>query len=376
MLAISVVALGWVATRQGAPAEEPAPFNSTPTPVTEPETTRPADAVPTDTTAPEPEVHERYVAMDGDDGASGGPDDPWQTIAAALPRLEAGDTLFLHEGVYNEAIRVDGLNAGTASAPITVTPYPREEPVIRGLLWLTEPDYWVLDGLTIEWNSDLADARNHMVKITGGEGWRITNTELRNARSFAALLVAEGEQGPPLDWRIDHNCIHDTIPSNDRNQDHLIYINTGEGSTGGVIERNLLWGAPNGSGIKLGGSSPDSGGAAGVTARFNTIVSTDQSFVVAWRASDNTIESNLMAIIPEGRSHIRAFELEGNGNVATSNLADIKPLVWADDGYETVEAGPGNEVGVNPQFTRPQTCDGWIADGTIGTSFGHLATEP
>jgi hypothetical protein len=240
---------------------------------------------------------------------------------------------------------------------------------------LTDPDHWILDGLTVEWNPDLADSNDHMVKVTGGVGWRITNTELRNARSFAALLVAEGEDGPPTDWSIDNNCIHDTIPSNDRNQDHLIYVNTGTGSTEGIIERNVMWGATNGSGIKLGGDARDSGGAVGVTARFNTIASTAQSFVVSWRASDNTIESNLMAIVPGGRSHIRAFELEGTGNLAQSNLADVRPLVWADDGYQTVEVGPGNQVGVDPQFTRPQTCDGWIAAGEIGTEYGHLASR-
>ena len=383
---ISVVAVAlvgaWVLSRPSASLDDGSPLPSGQTSTTA-ETTvvETSQASPTvtgttlqavTTTAPPVDF---YVAPDGDDDGEGTLDDPWRTVTRGIRDLEAGDTLFLREGIYEEKIISDSLNPGTSTAPITVTSFPGEKPIISGLIALTDPDFWVFDNVTVEWNSDIGRKTDHMVKFTGGTGWQIRNSELRNARSFAALLIAESDSGTPTDWVVANNCIHDTIESNDRNQDHLIYVNSGDGDTNGLIERNILWGAPNGSGIKLGGESRSRGGATGVTAQFNTIVATEQSFVVSWLASDNVIDSNLMAIVPEGRSHIRAFELEGTGNTASFNAADIGPLVWADDDYETVLAFAGNQVGVVPQFTRPQDCNGWIASGVLGTEFGHLAAD-
>ena len=346
---------------------------SPPASTLEPVPDGPEATEPTETTESKPRTY--VVAPFGSDDQLGTVDEPWRSIGFALRQLEAGDTLLMRGGEYAEAVILDALNPGTPTAPILVAAYPNEEPVIRGLVALTDPDFWVFDSLIVEWNPDIGDPEDHMFKITGGQGWQLINSELRNARSFAALLIAEGRDGAPTNWKVSDNCIHDTIPTNDRNQDHLIYVNTGSEPTNGIIERNVMWGASNGSGIKLGGASPDSGGAAGVTARFNTIVSTAQSFVVSWTAYDNVIESNLMAVVPEGRSHIRGFELTGEGNLARFNLADVRPLVWSDPGFQTVESGPGNQVGVDPQFTRPQDCNGWVAAGAVGTTYGHLANQ-
>ena len=61
-----------------------------------------------------------------------------------------------------------------------------------------------------------------------------------------------------------------------------------------MIERNLLFGASNGEGVKLGGPSSGVGGSARVTVRDNTIWNTAQSVLVNWQSVDNVISSNVM----------------------------------------------------------------------------------
>src|SRR5947209_8728021 len=73
---------------------------------------------------------------------------------------------------------------------------------------LSNRTYWTFDGLNITWSSaDTAD--EHMVKMTGGTGWRITNAEIWGAHSWANVLVA----GDPDKWSIDHSSIHDNYGS-------------------------------------------------------------------------------------------------------------------------------------------------------------------
>ena len=75
---------------------------------------------------------EYFVAPDGNDSNSGQTVAlPWRTLAHALPRLEAGDTLQVRGGTYAERGLTIG-TAGTASAPITIRAFPSEHPVIDG----------------------------------------------------------------------------------------------------------------------------------------------------------------------------------------------------------------------------------------------------
>lgn len=66
----------------------------------------------------------------GDDGNSGAEQTPWKTLAHALRRLKAGDTLYLRGGTYYEKVSLS--RSGTAEAPITISSYPGEIAVIDG----------------------------------------------------------------------------------------------------------------------------------------------------------------------------------------------------------------------------------------------------
>ena len=71
-------------------------------------------------------VNDYHMATDGNDGDDGSLGSPWKTFAASMPKLTAGDTLYVHEGTYSAAL--EGGHAVTAAHGadehrITVTPY-------------------------------------------------------------------------------------------------------------------------------------------------------------------------------------------------------------------------------------------------------------
>jgi nitrous oxidase accessory protein NosD len=59
-----------------------------------------------------------YVATNGLNSASGSSLRPWRTIAHAVGRASAGDTIVVRAGVYREAVAVN--RSGTTSRPITI----------------------------------------------------------------------------------------------------------------------------------------------------------------------------------------------------------------------------------------------------------------
>lgn len=79
----------------------------------------------------------------GDDKNDGTQDRPWRTIAHALTRLQAGDTLYLRNGVFYENVYV--ARAGRPGAPITIRSAPGEQAIIDGSVaeFQTQPgDAW------------------------------------------------------------------------------------------------------------------------------------------------------------------------------------------------------------------------------------------
>ncbi len=71
-----------------------------------------------------------YVAPWGDDDNPGTIDKPWRTIGKAADTLEAGDTVYIREGVYYE--RVIPRYSGTQGSYITYAAFPGENATISG----------------------------------------------------------------------------------------------------------------------------------------------------------------------------------------------------------------------------------------------------
>ena len=71
-----------------------------------------------------------HVAKTGND-RNNGTTSPFLSIQRGINALTAGDTLFVHAGVYQERIIVAD-RSGTADNPIVITAFPNERPVIDG----------------------------------------------------------------------------------------------------------------------------------------------------------------------------------------------------------------------------------------------------
>lgn len=296
----------------------------------------------------------KYVATTGNDANPGTLDKPFRTVTKGLRSMLAGQTLLVRGGTYTERVTGFTLPAGTSTARITVKAYPGERPVVQGLLWLKEPKYWTFDGINVTWNAATNLANEHMVKLTSGNDWVFTNAEIWGARSFAAILIT----GTPASYTLSHLNVHDTYAANGQWQDHLIYVNSYAGGTGGVIERNLLWNSANGRAIKVGPSSSSSTTPVGnVTIRYNTMFNNmgPTNINLSHTAANVRIERNILQRVGERQANIDATSLTGKNNIALNNVGWESARVVV-TGFAGLTDGGGN-LFLNPQFTSLTTPD-------------------
>jgi hypothetical protein len=337
------------------------PPSISPTVTTSPPPTTGATTAPTEPSGPV-----RYVSPSGSDDAAGTEDQPWRTLQHALSTIEAGDTLYVMGGTYEEDVQVTP-HEGTPDQPVQVFAYPGERPVVEGLLWLNDASYWHLDGINVTWSSRNG-SDHHMVKLHGGTGWRFSNAELWGARSFAALLIGDGAE----EFLVDHNFIHDTYPSNDNNQDHLIYVDNGHDGSG-TIEHNVLARSANGRGVKLGPGDLDDSGTDNIVVRFNTFFDNrgPSNIQLSGSSSDNEIYGNLLYRSASGTANITAYELSGHDNVVRDNLGwrSDRVVEWDGDGF----VDGGRNIHADPQLADPDE-DDFRARWSNARSYGAADT--
>ncbi len=105
----------------------------------------------------------------GDDSNNGSLNSPWETIQHAADNIEAGDTVYIKEGVYYEYISPwSGMNSGTAGNWITYTNYQDDEVVLDGT------------GGSADWTG--------IIKMDDQEYIRISNLIFRNSCSHGILF--------------------------------------------------------------------------------------------------------------------------------------------------------------------------------------------
>lgn len=281
---------------------------------------------------------------------------PGGSLAEAFAAATPGTTIVVHPGTYREDVVLPDAPDGTAGAPIVVRSASAERPRLEGRLWLTTPTHWHVSGLEVTWRDDLRHDR-HLVKVTDGHSWTLRDMEIHGAQSFAGLLiVGSGERGAePHGWTVADSCIHDTVPTNDTNQDHLIYVNTGVDSGGGVLRDNVLFGAANGAGVKLAGPSASKGGAANVQVLDNVISDTVQGVLVGFASRDNRIVGNTFGPFDAPYAPVRSYRLTGDSNVASDNISYGNDSLFFhyDSPDGVVVDGGGNDL---------RSADGWEHD--------------
>jgi len=299
-----------------------------------------------------------YLATNGSDNGPGTNAAPWRTFTYALKALKAGDTLCVRGGTYKERVQLGAVTAGTANAPVRVLSVAGEIPVVQGLLWIKGASYWHFHGINATW--DAGNAHNeHMVKFTDGTNWEYADAEVWGAESFAGILVA----GTPSAWALRRLYVHDTAPiavtGHSVNQDHLIYVNAGTG--GGVIERSLLVGSPNGRAVKIGPAACGDGPIANVVLRYNTMVDNlgPSNIQFSCESHDNLAEWNILVRPLSGRGNITSFQLTGANNAAKNNLG------WDSDGVIEMGSGVvdgGGNIMRDPLFVNEANRDYHVND--------------
>ena len=323
-----------------------------------------------------------HVAPGGSDVASGSEGAPWRTVGRALRALRAGDSLVVADGTYVERVGGKGtggfvnLSPGSAAEPVVVRAASGARPVLQGVLWVEGMDHWTFDGLNVTWDDATGAHDEHMVRLKNGVGWTFENAEVWGARSYANVNVLSDVANEPAGWALRGNCIHDNIgdPLHGTAKDQLLYVNTGLSAGAGVVERNLLFGAPRGKAVKLAGPAAGTG-SANVTVRYNTIVDTYKPPVnLAWDTTDSSIHHNLIGETQEPtKGLVRGYELTGTGNRAHDNYG------WGATGFvhldslstATVET-VANTLGVDPRFDH-RGCDGFRPQDPTAQRYGRYA---
>lgn len=197
-----------------------------------------------------------YVSKSGNDAfscfAAQNTATPKQTIAAGIRCLSAGDTLYIHEGTYNEATneyRTKLPSGNSWQTAVTIAGYPGEKVIIQPKSGESEvlrimgssggTRYVVFDNLIL----DGTNITSNIVKITytgtnpnnTAHHIRIQNCELKHAKTNGIFVDSESNNNEFINLKIHDNGASDF--------DHGMYIS---GSNNMIekcdIYRNAGWG--------------------------------------------------------------------------------------------------------------------------------------
>lgn len=335
-----------------------------------------------------------YVAPGGEDtprrttepqcpGDRGTLDRPWRTVNHGLRCLYPGDTLIIRGGTYDmPRDQQPVIRQGRVDAPIRVQAYPGERVVIRGFLRLEVPDNWHIDRINItSLPGFVYGSGEYLLKVRGGTNWSFTNGEVWNARSYSAVRVESTANGQgPRNWRLSGNCIHDTAKTHGVGEDHNIYVDTGPNSSGGVIERNVVYNAPNGTNLKVGPGSDPRSYTRDVTVRFNTFWNARQNVLANGQTRDIDLHRNLIGgtIVPSDKTwypNVRGFALTGGNNVARFNYGHGTSRFIFNDQQSNPgwRDGGGNVHPGNPRLNNVSSCAGFAPGDSNARRFGHAA---
>lgn len=306
-----------------------------------------------------------WVDANAGDNGNGSAEAPFNTISQGVLSVRAGQTLIIKGGTYREQVNPGyEVPKGAADARITMTNAPGERVVIQGRVLLTDADYWTISGINVTWDDANDDSVQHMIIMHGGVDWVWENSEFWGAKAFSAILVS----GDPQNFTLRKLYVHDTVPTNDVNQDHLIYCSCGTG--GGTIERNLLVGSPNGRGVKVGGPSAGVTQVANVVIRYNTMTGNfgPSSVQLSFETSNITIDRNIMVNAQDYAHNVSTFELNGNENWALNNIG------WDSKGVVDPAIGDGTgNIYRDPQLQPGSDYFSYAPADDQSKAYGHLA---
>lgn len=312
---------------------------------------------------------------------------PLKTVQLAMRIARPGDVIVVRGGTYAEAIGW-GIVAGQSSKPITLQSHPGEKVTLHGILGLVKPHYWRISGIRFTHNPSIQTVQS-IVTIGGGTGWRFTNNSISGSPGVANLLIVPSDatvtsesarrEAAPHSFYIGGNCITDNRGTGTHGQYHNIYMMSSQYSTGGVIERNLLAGAPRGANIKVAAANPESGWTSpkNLTIRDNTLLDAASGITVGLQSQQVAMSGNLIAR-PKN-------ELQYDGAVKTYQLSYASRIEFTDSyvaGYRQVaeyDAAAPAAIVTRGLQTGSASFSGSVSDCSItptswpALDFGHRA---
>ena len=167
-----------------------------------------------------------YVSTTGSDSNPGTITSPWGTLKKATGKVVACDTVYVRGGTYVEAININA--SGTASAPIKISAYPGELPIIDG-----QGKY-----PTISWAPLVNLIGNYIVM----SGFEVKNTSNYNAMG----VVLYGHHNRVSSFNVHHTYQNGIVIKGDY----------------GIVENSSVWQASQ---VNVNGSSTQ-GWASGISA--------------------------------------------------------------------------------------------------------------
>ncbi|MFM2089787.1 MAG: hypothetical protein RLZZ127_276 [Planctomycetota bacterium] len=342
---------------------------------------------------------ERFVAPGGDDAAAGSATAPWGTLAVAIGRLQAGDTLWVRGGTYRPTAWIDLPRSGTVGALIAIRAWPGETPVVDGqdaiptwdwdgILNVRNRSYITIEGLTIirsRWfGIGIASATAVTIRAcrtdrTGASGIyasqsqdiRIEDNEVRRACQFPLFAANKGTQecisvSSSTRFTIARNRVWDRLTDVSMGGEG---IDVKGSSSDGVVEDNLIHDL-----VRLGIYIDAYGGTiARIAVRRNTVRACGQGIVVANEVDrgetatvqihDNLADGNLRRGISvagwEGGGPIRDIDIvnntlvgngPGSGYEQTGLLIDtVNPRSAGIRARNNLIAGSGRQIRTSGQ---------------------------
>jgi len=139
-----------------------------------------------------------YVAPGGS-GSACTQAEPCAEIATAGRKLQAGDTLYLRSGTYNQPIRPTdwgGASGTSYSNAITITGYPGETATVTGVVdftWASNLHHWILKDFTLDGTARAQAQRTSEAFYAGASVHHVrldTMTVQREPRGWPGIAIS------------------------------------------------------------------------------------------------------------------------------------------------------------------------------------------
>jgi len=193
-------------------------------------------AVLTVTEATAPTGNAFYVSTTGSDSNPGTQSSPWKTIQHAANTVQAGDTVYVRAGVYNESVNIAVSGSATAG-PVTFASYPGETAVVdgtglavsssagtQGLFNLVNQSYVTIQGFEIRnYTTSNANVTPAGIWVTGAGSnvqllnnlvHNITTTSETNGNAFGIAVYGSSGSASIDSITINGNQVYDNKTGN------------------------------------------------------------------------------------------------------------------------------------------------------------------